>query len=427
MTNSGILGVVIIDDIPESRENLERLLHFEPDLRVLGKAARAEDGIELVLKLHPHVVLLDLTLPDRDGLEAATAITARAPGVGVIVLGVDQDPDILRRAMLAGAREYLAKPFGYDELIEAVRRVGRLANPQATATGWNAGGTIVSTSPGSVAGSPIGENGVRGAQVIAILGSKGGVGRTFVASNLAISWRRLTGEDVILIDGDLVHPDVGVFLNLAPHRSWGDLGRVRGPIERDYLENLLTRHVSEVRVLLGPERPEEAVQIGAEQVQRVLEELRSCAQCLVVDTRGGYDDITLACADAATVLIWVLTLEMSAIRDTKLFLELAERLGYSRKRIVLVLNKVMDTLGLTPEELEHSLRTPIPVRIPADFVAVTRSINEGSPLAWTARQHRIVNEITRLVELLRQDGEGKSLLPSVKRRRLPLLRPGDRG
>lgn len=415
MTGNVTIRILIVDDIPESRDNIERLLNFEPDFRVVGKAGRGEDGIEQALRLQPHVVLLDQTLPDRDGLEVAAAITARAPGIGVILLGLAQDPDMLRRAMAAGAREYLTKPFSYEELVEAVRRVGRLANPHVTAMN----GAVASHHSVAMSNPPLPG---RSGEVVVVLGSKGGIGRTFLATNLAIVLGCHLERDVVLVDADVMRGDVAVLLNLPPQRTWTDVSRLpAGMVDSEIIRELLTRHASGIRVLLAPASLEEAEHVQPSRVQETLHELRLIADFVVVDTRGGYDDITLACADAATTLVWVLSLEMTAIKDTKLFLELAARLGYQEKRQFFVLNHISPASGLTPDEVEETLRVPIPARIPSDPAAVVRSINEGSPLAWNNRQHRIVAELERLA-LLMQEGREESTREPVRRRRFALPR-----
>nr|WP_286207495.1 response regulator [Thermomicrobium sp. CFH 73360] len=400
---------MIVDDVQESRDNIERLLSFEPDFRVVGKAARGEEGIELALRLQPHVVLLDQTLPDLDGFEVAAAITARAPGIGVIFLALDPDPDMLRRAMLAGAREYLTKPFRYEEFVEAVRRVGRLANPGVAVS-------VPMHSPFPPERS-VRETAGRDGRVIAVLGAKGGVGRTFLATNLAIALRRRSGVEVTLVDCDLMRGDVGVLLNLNPQRSWVDLARTSEILDGELVEEVLTRHASQVRVLLAPAYPDEAEQITADRVREALLELRSRSDFVIVDTAGGYEEVTLACADISDILVWVFTLEMTSIKDTRLFIEFRDRLGYKSKRLILVLNQVNHVAGLSPDDVEQSLRFPVGIRIPFDPAAVIRSINEGTPLAWEQPQHRVVAEIDRLADLLLETKEANEQPATTRRRR----------
>lgn len=409
MSSAPIIRVLIVDDVQESRDNIERLLSFEPDFRVVGKAARGEEGIELALRLQPHVVLLDQTLPDLDGFEVAAAITARAPGIGVIFLALDPDPDMLRRAMLAGAREYLTKPFSYEEFVEAVRRVGRLANP-----GVAVSVPIHSPLPPE---RSVRETAGRDGRVIAVLGAKGGVGRTFLATNLAIALRRRSGVEVTLVDCDLMRGDVGVLLNLNPQRSWVDLARTSEILDGELVEEVLTRHASQVRVLLAPAYPDEAEQITADRVREALMELRSRSDFVIVDTAGGYEEVTLACADISDILVWVFTLEMTAIKDTRLFIEFLDRLGYKSKRLILVLNQVSHVAGLSPDDVEQSLRFPVRIRIPFDPAAVIRSINEGTPLAWEQPQHRVVAEIDRLADLLLETKEANEQPATTRRRR----------
>src|ERR671939_1528676 len=126
--------VVIVDDAPRTLEKLKRLLDFEPDIEVVGTALDAETGIEEAKRLSPQVILMDVNLPGLDGIKATEVLSAELPLVPVVIISVQDDREYLRRAMQAGAREYLVKPFSADELANAIRRVHELESlkrPQA--------------------------------------------------------------------------------------------------------------------------------------------------------------------------------------------------------------------------------------------------------------------------------------------------------
>src|SRR6478609_11591218 len=120
------IGVLIVDDISDTRENFSKLLMFERDIEVIGTAASGPEAIEMCRKLRPDVVLMDINMPEMDGIKAAELMSTEMTGIGIIMMSVQGEQDYLRRAMLAGAREFLVKPFSGDDLVRSIRHVYRL-------------------------------------------------------------------------------------------------------------------------------------------------------------------------------------------------------------------------------------------------------------------------------------------------------------
>src|SRR5919199_5686421 len=168
------IRVLIADDVSETREILEKALYFEKDITVVGKAANGREAVQLAKQHQPHVVLMDINMPEMDGIAATEAIMAQVPGTQVIIMSVQNEQEYLRRAMLAGAREYLIKPPDSDELVRSIRHVAKLQvgarRPVGTAEA--AGG------------------GAEQGKIIAVFSPKGGSGCTVVASNLAVALRQ---------------------------------------------------------------------------------------------------------------------------------------------------------------------------------------------------------------------------------------------
>ena len=117
------IKVVIVDDIAETRDHLAKLLSFESDIKVVGSAASGAQALEFAGREPVDVVLLDINMPDLDGIATAEQLALRAPTAATIMMSVQGDADYLRRAMLAGAREFLVKPFTSDELAASIRQV----------------------------------------------------------------------------------------------------------------------------------------------------------------------------------------------------------------------------------------------------------------------------------------------------------------
>jgi pilus assembly protein CpaE len=125
-SKGGKIRLLVVDDIPETRENVKKLLYFEDDIEIVGAAGSGREGIELATRLEPDIVLMDINMPEMDGIAASQAISSQLPNVQVVMIPVQGEADYLRRSMLA-AREFLIKPFSGEELSTSIRRVHQLA------------------------------------------------------------------------------------------------------------------------------------------------------------------------------------------------------------------------------------------------------------------------------------------------------------
>ena len=115
--------VLLIDDHPIMRHGLAQLIRVEPGLDVRGEAGSAMEGLKAVGKFKPDVVVVDLTLPDKSGLELIKDIQAMYPGTRCIVLSMHEESLYAERALRAGARGYVMKEMAAETLIQAIRRV----------------------------------------------------------------------------------------------------------------------------------------------------------------------------------------------------------------------------------------------------------------------------------------------------------------
>lgn len=119
------LRIVVADDHPVFRDGLRALIESMPDAELVGEASTGDEAVELATRLRPDVVLMDLQLPGRNGIEATRAIGEAAPEVAVLVLTMFEDEDSVFAAMRAGARGYLLKGADQDELMRAIEAVAR--------------------------------------------------------------------------------------------------------------------------------------------------------------------------------------------------------------------------------------------------------------------------------------------------------------
>src|ERR1700736_4344237 len=126
------IKVLIVDDIASTLDNLQKLLSFEPDIQVVATAMNGKEGVEQAKKVAPDIVLMDVNMPQMDGIQATEVLAQEVPGSPVIIMSVQGERDYIRRAMQAGAREFLIKPFSGDELIASIRRMHQLEQKKGT-------------------------------------------------------------------------------------------------------------------------------------------------------------------------------------------------------------------------------------------------------------------------------------------------------
>ena len=388
------IRVLVVDDIPETRDHLTKLLGFESDIDVVGSAASGHEALEMAVRLSPDVILMDINMPDMDGIAATEQLSSIAPAAAVVMMSVQGEADYLRRSMLAGAREFLVKPFSSDELTASIRQVSaRERDKQSRMAAVPVPVGMVAPPTGRVGGS--GEPGV----VVAVFSPKGGVGRTTVAVNLAVAAATELGKKVVIMDGSFQFGDVGVLLNLNPKsKSIADLIPEIDAGSLDSLDTFLINHTAGIRVLLAPPSPETAEMITAAGVKTVLDRLRADHDLVVVDCTSYFNDTTLAILDAADIILTMLSLEITSIKNMRLFLEVAEQLGYENGKVRLVLNRADSALGIRVADVEHSIGRKVDETIVSDGRSVVYALNRGVPFFLSNREAQVSQDILRLAK-----------------------------
>src|SRR5258707_1215375 len=116
-----VINVLLVDDHGVLRDGVQRLLESHTDIRVVATADDGHAAVERVAALRPDVVVMDISMPALNGLEATRRIVATSPATAVVILSMHSTPEITREAFTAGARGYLLKESAGDEVVKAVR------------------------------------------------------------------------------------------------------------------------------------------------------------------------------------------------------------------------------------------------------------------------------------------------------------------
>ncbi|MCZ6529998.1 MAG: response regulator [Chloroflexi bacterium] len=392
------IRVLIVDDFAETRENLRKLLQFESDIVVVGAAGSGHEAIEVASETKPDIVLMDINMEDMDGITATEAILSEVPFTQVIILSVQSEQDYMRRAMMAGARDFMVKPPSSEELIATIRRLSVFARDKRKEFEKPAAADVAELPPGAAgydsSHRPAGT-------VLAFYSPKGGVGCTTIATNIALG---LDTEETptVLVDGNLQFGDVSVFLNLQSKYSINDLTARMDDIDPEILEDVLLLHESGLRVLAAPPRPEMADEVNADQIRTIIQFLRRHFAYVVVDTASTMDDTTLAILDTADLLIAICTPDIPSIKDARHLFDLLHILEFPTENVCFVLNKMDRKGGISSEAVGENLKREVEAVIPMDERVVTASINKGIPLILSDRSSPQSRAIMQLMGTIKQ-------------------------
>jgi pilus assembly protein CpaE len=341
-------------------------------------------------ELMPDIVLMDINMPDLDGIETTERLTRELPSISVVMMSVQAEGDYLRRSMLAGARAYLVKPFDADELAESLR--GVFSRKVET------NGQMVAVGPGNRAGEQ-----QQPGRIIALFSPKGGAGTTTIAVNLAVAIAEMD-KRVAFIDGDLQFGDAGVFLNLDPtNASIADVMAEMVQDNPDAHEGAVLTHSSGLHVLLAPPTPDSAELVTGERMRALLGRMSKQHEVVVVDCSSYLNESTLAVLDMADEIISPIALDIPAIRSARVFVDVSERLGYSESKVRMIVNKADTNYGIRREDVERSVGRKVDHVIVGDARAAVRALNHGVPFVQDNKRAAISRDVIALAESIFED------------------------
>lgn len=392
------IKLVIVDDSRETRNNLRQLLSFDKRFEVIAEAENGEEGIFIVKELKPDIVLMDINMPVIDGIRATEEISLTVPETTVIIMSVQGETEYVRKAMTAGARDFLCKPFDIDELSETIVKA------------WN----LESRRREKAAGSSPDE--VLKSRVVTVFSTKGGVGKTTIAANLAVSIARKTKKRVALVDLDLQFGDVAIMLNVSVKNTISDLVKEFAQLDKTLVEEYMVTHFSGVKVLPAPIKPEYAEYITGSHVEKIINTLRESFNYIIIDTAASFHESVLTALDMSDRILLISTLDLPAIKNIKTGLNVMETLHYPAEKIHIVLNKASEQYGIKYKDFEDALQQLIKSFVPEDNQTVVTSANKGLPFVMTRAETKVAKSVANIGKSLidEMDGEKKKGLSLKK-------------
>ena len=390
------IKVMIVDDIADTREYIRRSLQFDPLIEVVSLASNGNEAIKMAQEHKPEVVIMDINMPDMDGITATESIRKKSPYTQVIILSVQNDPSYMRRAMLVGARDFLTKPPSIDELLNAIRRAGKMAEEEKIKILRQSG-----ASQPNQPGSPSTGTSIQG-KIIIVYSPKGGTGCTTIATNLALA---LLNDDkkVLLVDGGMQFGDVAVFLNEPVKNSIIDLIIRADELDADVIDNVLIKHnTTDLRILAAPPRPEMAEKATGDQFAKVMNYMRDQFHYIVIDTASYLSEFVQSALEISDVIVLITTQDIPSIKNSSLFLTLADASGINRQRIIFIMNKFDKRISITPEKIGENLKQDILVSIPLEEKIAISAVNRGVPFYIDNKTQPISKTISSLADIVKE-------------------------
>lgn len=331
-----------------------------------------QDPSELLVVLGPHV---EQSL----AFGLAEDLRLNRPHVGVVLLRRRVDVVIMGHALRSGVRE-VVDPDDLTALGAACSRSLEISRRHAGPAG------------ASAEAAPEG-------RVVTVFSAKGGCGKTTVATNLAASLAGAGRAKVCIVDLDLAFGDVAIALQLVPARTMTDTSAMVGTMDEQGVRSLITPHSPGLDTLLAPTEPGQSERIDVKVVSELVRVLRRMYDFVVIDTPPAFSEHVLAAFDASDCYVLLATLDIPALKNLRLTLEMLDLLGYPQASWLVTLNRSDSKVGLGIDEVERTLRVPIAVQIPSSR-AVPASVNRGVPLVLDEPAHPVSQAVGQLADIV---------------------------
>ncbi len=336
----------------------------------------------------PSVLLVGPSRPAGDVLGELRPLLEARPNCGAIMVVFDLSTDVLREAMRAGVDDVVSVNADDTELLDAIQRASARVRSRLAASA-----PVAAPVPPP---APAGPTEAPRARVVTVFSTKGGAGKSVVATNVAVCLARRTSQPVVLLDADLQFGDVALMLQLAPVHTIVEAVQAGDRLDGVLLENLLLRHpASGLRVLAAPTEPGSADHINRADLSRILALLRDRCAFVVVDNPATFGDVTLGALEEADDILVVAGLDVTSIKNARVGLQTMRVLGIPFSKIKFIVNRANSKVGLSVADAERALELKSDCALPSDII-VPQSVNRGMPAVITAPKSKFARAVEDL-------------------------------
>ena len=377
--------ITLIDKTEESIGRVSRLLRNLSDLDIGQTSTSLDDLRSLMLEKIPAIVIVGplYTLVDLENLLKTCGQGAGL--VKIILFTGEQSSNIFRKAIKINIFDVLEFPFNYGDMKESISRA-RVAIKEIT------GEKDIPQTEETRAKNKISKN-------IMIFSSKGGTGKSFIATNLAIDLYNQTKKRVVLVDLNYQTGDIALILDIVPRHTFYDITSIINQLDTEMLSSFLTLHSSGVKVLPAPVDPTQSESISTKATVKVLDTLAKICDYMVIDAPSNFSENTLALLEKIDFLCMVASMDVPSIKNLKVSLEVVDQLKFPEENILIIINRANTKVGITTDEIEDTLKRKIDITVPSDRL-VPLTINQGNPAVIVYPRSAVSKSIYKLTKYL---------------------------
>ena len=372
--------VIVIGPDASARDEIQKMLALS-GFGVVGEAGYGIEAVSLAKKTEPEAVVIAVEEPLSRSLQTVQAMVDLLPESPIIGHSTIRDSAAMRKAMVAGLKDYLPSPVKEEDLINSIhaalahkerrrmRLSGEMDEPVAAGT------------------------------VITVFGAKGGIGKTTIATNLATALVQKMKQSVVIVDLDTQFGDVAILMDIPVERSIADMAIPEEEITREIVEECLYTHNTGVTILPAPIRPTDWRNVHAGQIERTVQLLTQTHDYVILDTPGAFNDIVARALEMATMVVLVCTVDMASLKDTLLALDMLWSWNFPQDKIKLVVNATNEDSNVKTNEIGRMLGRDVFWAIPYDR-HISAATQLGMPVVVARPQAKAAESLTAMAYAL---------------------------
>lgn len=372
------INVLLISKMESNINTLRRLID-DDEIFILGESTGGSLALDKIENISPDIIIMTLGAGDTDVLNLAERIIMHRPRTFVILAAENLDVEMMQAAVNVGCHNVVELKKSPKEFSEYIKTVYTNEKIRIKSLGKNE--TILWSST-----------------VISVFGAKGGLGKSTIATNLAVSLAEKR-KKVVLVDLDLQFGDAHIFLDIEPKDTITELIQDVITPNIDSVRSYMAIHSSGLHVLCAPKSPEYAELISPEKIMSLLSLLRTYYDYVIIDTAPSFSEVNITALESSSLILFISGLDVSILKNSKISVSLLESLQQTDK-IRIIINRAVDMNTITVKDVQRIIGYPIWVKIPSDYKVAVNALNRGIPFVVGAPKSKLSQSIKELVDIL---------------------------
>ena len=371
--------IVILENDKDSAEIIKSYLSEIEGVETDKLFDNYDEGATYSIEAKPHIVLLALS----NDIEQSKSMIQKlsSQNINVIVLSANYTTNLVIQTLRAGAKDFLSKPLIKKDFIASINKYN------------NEDKKIINNS-----------------NIISIFSNKGGIGKTAIATNLAVEFARQTREKVVLVDLNLPLGDVTTFINIKPSISITSAVENATHNGAEAVLNACKQYKdTSLYVLAEPIYMEESHTMTPTHIYKLFEYLRESFTYMLVDVGTNIDKMNLKILELSDLILLVSIVNLPLIRNCQRCLDLFNNLGYDENKTKIVINRYLENDEIKTEDVEKVLNQKIYWKIPNNYFAIMSSINKAMPVCELNENSNVTLSFSGLATKLQEDIIAKDL------------------